>query len=246
MWCGMKTLWSEVKTLWGNHFGFSTSHELLENLEKDTYMKIERARCRSNIQRIILFSLALILFQTVNLIFIFLTDFQEDFKEEYFLASCILLCGTIAFLLIIKIRLLKKEDLEKDLLKGQILYRSFWGFYVLSSIIFCSLESMERMTFVNYVLLLVVLAIIPSLKWFESVLYIGAALIAQCGLWFSPPAMNIEDKLFCILIAVMAFVVSHMLYTSFITVNVAHNQLKKLAETDSLTNLLNRRGFEKN
>lgn len=233
----MRILINEIKSLWKNQFALNTPKEISDNLTKDDYIKIEEARCKSNIQRMISMCFVIIIIQTVNLLSAIYTDFHNGFKMEFSVASGLLLLICLLYLIIIKCF----HEKAKNITIGKIIYRSFWGFYVIGSLVFCYFDLIERGALTNYVLLMTILSVIPLLNWKEMLSLSGTGLITQCMMVYSAG----EYFQLCITVAILAFVVSHMLYTSFVTVHITHKQLENMAETDSLTNLFNRRGFDK-
>lgn len=237
----MPTLWSEIKFLWKNQFGLDTRPDIPKELTQEDFIQIERAQYRSNTQRIIAFSCFIILLELLNILFVSYTDFHAQYRSEYLFGSWFLLIVMAIYLLLIQIYALRPMEISKR----KLLCRSYWAFYMTGVLYICYWDIIEQRAFTNYILLMVVLAIIPLFSKIETFVFIGAGLVAECALWFAAGTIDNGHWTFSLLIAVLGMFISRILHSSFVSVNIAHRQLKRLAETDPLTNLLNRRGFEK-
>ncbi|GEM_PF-1996232 len=237
----MKRLLIELKSLWENQYALNVSKEVPGKVTEKEWAEIEQARSRSNIQRVILFTFILLFVQIANLLLNYFTDFHDGFNTAYSLGSLYFLAVCFVYLVLIGKYIAKSKNVKK----GRILSLSFWGFYIAGSLVFCYLELVERKAFTNFVLMMAAIAVIPVLNRKELMAFGGIGFAAEGILLFLVGSDAWEYIQLCVMIAAIAYAVSHMLYASFINVNIVHKQLEKMAQTDSLTNLLNRRGFEK-
>lgn len=240
----MKTLFNEIKALWENQFMLSTPRGINTNkgFSEEDYADVEAARCKNNVRKIILLAFILLIIEIINTAFLLnYSTIHSAFRMAYLAASGFLSTLCILYLIIIARGVAKSENPKTC----KTTYRSFWTFYISGTLIFCLLELTEGMAFTNFVLMMMVIAVIPIFSIREMLAYGGAGLTAEIVFLYFNDRLSPDNIQLAVMIFAVACIVSHIMHTSFFNVNIAHRQLEKMAETDPLTSLLNRRGFEK-
>lgn len=212
-------------------------------LEKDAWvklLKIQKKIINENIKRMLFTSVLMIVLIPAAMLFY---SFQPAKTEKGFSIQ-LLFIGTeviaiVFFILALVLR--KRAGLGK-----KILYRSFWGFYLLAFLALVYYNILNTLSFTSYFVLLSVFILVPFFSVAEQVYYIviQAAIVSAMCLKFSVQANMIVEIVFyhCILIGFSRYVV-HLQEEKYVLLEKLRS-IKIGADLDSLTGLYNRKGFE--
>ena len=223
---------------------FSVIHRVLccnwtDKLNKEEAAYICALKRESNIRRMRLFLIVLLIIQLSNMLVDILTNSHPKYFYGYLGASLFLAVLSVVYLVLIAVK--------KKVCNG--FYLSFWYLFAAGTLVFCVFDLLERGTLDNYVVLAAALAIIPVLSPRESAALIGTVLVLQeFGL------LILDEKVFYMqqsaILSVLTFAISISISGNFLSSRLLQRRLRetnemldRLSKTDTLTNLLNRRGL---
>ncbi|MEA4853916.1 MAG: GGDEF domain-containing protein [Christensenella sp.] len=199
-----------------------------------------------NMKRIIPIALLLICIEIANMITNAVSGAHAGFKEYYQAGAIFLLAIACIYLIAVTLLLSKNVDHRG---KWPAFYTSFWFFFVFGSMLFATLDVLERITLDNYLYMSAILTIVTLLSMKQILIVIIPnviiMIVAAVLLDFEP--FLIEQ---IILITIAVIVVSRLVTNIYCKMLIAKQtlerskvRLEKLSETDALTGLLNRRGL---
>lgn len=225
-------------------FRFQTAQqEHSPELEKKVALKI----AKNNVKRLIPFAAIILLIEIINQITILLTSSEDSLRAAYLPA------GILMILLMVSAILLAYLVLRRSFAAAghcRLLYRSFWWLFSLGMLVFIWLEICTRGSTNNFIYLLILTAAFPLLTWKESLLLFCAdtAVMFSFALY---SGLAPQQMLQFPLIAIFAWILSRMLYSSYkmneimmAQLKISNQKLMDLARTDPLTGLCNRRGIQ--
>ena len=205
----------------------------------DEYKYIETVRAESNLNRMFLCILMVLIFQAMNLTTLLLLGTHTKFAPGYLLAACFLSVVAVIYL-IIALLCSSKKELNCNL---QVLNHSFWILITVGLMLFNTLDILERDSLINYVIFLSAISFIPvlDLKELSSLLFSALSyqfillLIAGKG-----GHLFLQSLMFSFAVLLIA----QALFITFVKSSIDRKKLEFISETDALTGLLNRRGLD--
>lgn len=205
----------------------------------DEYKYIETVRAESNLNRMFLCILMVLIFQAMNLTTLLLLGTHAKFAPGYLLAACFLSVVAVIYL-IIALLCSSKKELNCNL---QVLNHSFWILITVGLMLFNTLDILERDSLINYVIFLSAISFIPvlDLKELSSLLFSALSyqfillLIAGKG-----GHLFLQSLMFSFAVLLIA----QALFITFVKASIDRKKLEFISETDALTGLLNRRGLD--
>ena len=201
-----------------------------------------------NIHRIPPFCAALFLLETTNFIVDITTNAHPEFLLQYMAASLSLAVVAVLFFFFTLFRVIRRPCGYR-LKKTTCLV--FWTLIAAGISFFSLFDIMERGALTNYIVLVTVLAVIPVLSLGEDIVFMAAVAVFQCTalLLYGADVFVIQQ---CALIPVFGMVVSQFFYRSSFSIRLlnrklqeANDKLEMVSQTDRLTGLLNRWGFDR-
>lgn len=217
--------------------------EYSPELEKKVELKI----AENNVKRLIPFAAIILLIEIINQITIFLTSSGDSLQAAY-LPAGILMILLMAVSILLSYLALRRSFVTAG--RCRLLYRSFWWLFSLGMLVFILLEISTRGSTNNFIYLLILTAAFPLLTWKESILLFCAdtAVTFSFALY---RGLTPQQLLQFPLIAIFAWILSRMLYSSYkmneimlAQLKISNQKLADLARTDPLTGLFNRRGIQ--
>ena len=197
----------------------------------------------ANVRRLLPFFLFIIVTEFSNIITDFTTNAHPKFEAAYLTANLFLLLASGVYLVSFYI-------LQKRLRRKRAFFISYWIIFSVGTLLFCALDMTERASLNNYIMLTTVTAVVMLFSLKEIIGFLLCYCILECTVIIitGQEAFLVQQA---ILITVMGTVASQFLYSSYVSslitqfqLKESNERLKELSQTDSLTGLYNRRGFE--
>ncbi|MCX7614864.1 MAG: GGDEF domain-containing protein [Clostridiales bacterium] len=229
-----------MTSLWENSFTKSILKQMPNCLLKDYDLRMEQSRCRFNIDRTVFFTYILLAAEFSNLLICLITNFKIRHVIYINCSTFLLILSILAILVFYFTR-----NLLTDIKKWSLIYRTFWCLYVIGAITFCFVEYRSQFTMTNYLLMMVAISIFPVFSVKELLVFGGIAFVTQ-GIFILTIEPFIPENIQLYLItSIVLFFTSRLLRKSYYAVLLTKIQLEEMADTDSMTGVLNRRGFER-
>lgn len=237
----MRKIQGELSTLFNSYkITFINTFKWKSNLNSDEIDYIENKKVDLNLHKIVLYSILVFFFQICNLIIDSLIKTHPGYQSQYLTAVIFLAVICIIYFVITLYFLLYNKF---NIIMKKLLYKSFW--FIISSgiLIFCILDLLETGSLNNFIILLVATAIIAVLDIKEISFILLFDLIVQVT-----AIIVLKKEVYLILhstiLVIASTVLGQMLFSAFLSSNIAQKRLQQFAETDALTGLPNRRGLE--
>jgi len=202
----------------------------------------------TNIKRLIPLLLFLLVIEISNMVMDSLNPAHPGFEKLFLYSNLYIMFLSLVYLVLISFALYPKE---KNMTFLIVIYHSFWWIFSTGVLFFAILDLMERAVLFNFVLLLIVLALVPITRMREIVsISLYAILVVTIAIVRLDLSANLIQQ--AILMGMAAVIFSQNFYCTFFStfisqkrLELSNQKLSQLAETDALTNLLNRRGADK-
>ncbi len=201
-----------------------------------------------NMKRMVPLLIFLLVIEISNMIVDTLSLTHASFQPLYIYGNYFLLFLAIVYLVLINFAFTPNE---KNLLFLSFIYHSFWWLFSTGVLFFAILDLLECGTLFNFVILLIVLAIVPIAKMQEiiAVSFYAVTVVCIAIIRLGLPVYLIQQA---IIMGIATVIFSQNFYCTFFSsflsqkkLELSNRKLAQLAETDALTNLLNRRGADK-
>ncbi|MCX7714365.1 MAG: GGDEF domain-containing protein [Clostridia bacterium] len=216
-------------------------------IDSDEHAYIEEKRTEANLKRIASFIFIILLFEFVSII-------ARIFKRSGIVYGTSGIAVDFLFILVCVFYSLTISHFVHSKKTGlgfkKLLYMSFWVCFSFFAMFFSTIELKNSGTLNYYAAAVVILSLfaVSSLK--EIIPLIGMNFVYQSIIAIVYHKWELAQ--YCIIAAIMAVIISQLLFSFFVSSYVTqirlektNEKLKELAETDMLTSLLNRRGVEK-
>ena len=206
--------------------------EIRESMEQETTVAV--------LKRLVVFLPLVILLQIANLFVDAFTAAHPVYRFAYHCASLFLLILTIISFLLVLYLLTKKRQ---QIYAYRFFISIFWFLFSVGDLFFVCLDLLESQSLVNWLVLLIVTAVIPLFPFLKALFFFMFDLfvvLAFC-LFFPLPVYLVQQIIF---LAIGSFILSQILYDTHFNTFINRKKLEKLAATDPLTGLLNRRGAD--
>ncbi|OQB14068.1 MAG: Phytochrome-like protein cph2 [Firmicutes bacterium ADurb.Bin193] len=217
-----------------NFFRLRRELTFLENKQ------VEDMRIETNNQRMITALILIFYMQILNLAANLVLRHHEE-NTIYFVAASVF--SLLVCIVYSAIYFLSKCWYKGIIIKKRRFYISFWVFISIGTFIFAFYDLLESKSLTNFLVIITGAAIIPILNLTEASFIILLNLVLEIAsivlLGYSP---NLIGR--SILLTFSGIFVSQMFFISYISSVMYQKKLKEYAETDSLTDLPNRRALE--
>jgi diguanylate cyclase (GGDEF)-like protein len=212
-------------------------------LPPDEVLYIENLKAELNLQRAILSIVIIALFEIFNFFYIISHNDLFSYLPQYLISVIAMIIICVTFFLI-ALYLIPKYKQQSNLLKKKIFYNSFWFVLSIAFISFRILDILENNTINNFIILIAILTIIPILESKEAIFLFLFNMVAQIFivLIFWPQSHLIIEAVWLTLIAI---IITQVLFKYYINTALTQKKLMDICETDALTGLLNRYGFDR-
>lgn len=217
------------------------SAEANANRTDPVYVRVDEKRINTNYKRIIPASLSLVFVEICGILYHLTHHVDSVFLFLYIGFFAILLLTTIVTLCLI----------EKTLRNGALNLRAqkrttavYWSVCTLSLIACSFFEAVDTGTLFQYIIYLISFTLWPTFKPNFAVPYYLVAFVAQLGymVYARTPFISI---LFMFGVTVLCVVGNYIQFAAYMDKHLAIEKLAQMAEYDTLTELLNRRGMRK-
>lgn len=217
------------------------SAEANANRTDPVYVRVDEKRINENYKRIIPASLSMVFVEICGTLYNLTNRIDSVFLYLYIGCFAVLLVTTIVTLCLI----------EKTLRAGTVNLRvqkrvtDFFWIVCTVSLISCSFfEAVDTGTLFQYLIYLISFTLWPTFKPNFAVPYYLVAFTAQLGymVYAYTPFISI---IFMFGMTVFCVVGNYIKFAAYMDKNLAIEKLERLAEQDTLTRLLNRRGMRK-
>ena len=212
-----------------------------KELSIDEIEYIRNIQADTNVKRMFLYMLLLFGIQICNLIVD--RTVISRYKSYYDMTSLYTMGICIIYFNIALVSLYKCPE-NLTVRRKRILYFGFWYIVSIICVAFNLGDMLDRRSINNFIYFLAAVSIIPIFNISELGLLLCVAIgIQACLVIFChlPIILLIQSIGLC----VFAIATNQMLFLSFVSTHISKKRLQISAETDMLTNLLNRWGLEK-
>lgn len=205
------------------------------------YVRVDEKRINANYKRIIPASISMVLVEICGTLYNLISRIDSIFLYLYIGFFAILLLTTIVTLCLIE-KTLRTGTLDLRVQKRVTGF--FWSVCTLSLIACSFFEAVDTGTLFQYLIYLISFTLWPTFKPNFAVPYYLVAFTAQLGymVYARTPFISI---LFMFGITVFCVVGNYIKFAAYMDKHLAIEKLELLAEYDTLTELLNRRGMRK-
>ncbi|MGN0571141.1 MAG: GGDEF domain-containing protein [Candidatus Fimenecus sp.] len=238
----MKYIRLELQRIWHDFLRkMNVSSELKATKTDAIHKKVDDNRMRQNYLKLIPASLLMVFIELCGILYHLFSCSQPLLRISYVIIFSVMLDTTILILVCINRELARGGASQKT---ERISAGLFWVLCTVVLMICSYIEACDTGTFVQYLIYVLLLSLLPVFRPAFSIPYFLTSFVAQVCimLWVNAPFPSI---VFIFGVTVFCILASYIKYSDYMANHIAVEQLAQLAEYDTLTNLLNRRGMQK-
>lgn len=213
--------------------------------ENPIFRELESERKHTNFIRIIPASLALLVVELCGMVWAVWSHVKFDYGRGFIISSCIFFAVSLIFISWIENGLKKSFLTDKT---KKITYSFYWILYMAEAMSFSIMEYLDRGEINNYITFIIVFTLLPIIEPIPKILIYGIAMGIEIQTMFFENARGVPANMgqvaVCIALTATGIVFSFLRFYFYISDSLTKKYYQYSANGDSLTGLMNRRGFE--
>ncbi|MGN0520951.1 MAG: GGDEF domain-containing protein [Candidatus Fimenecus sp.] len=238
----MKYIRLELRRIWRDFLQkMNVSSELKATKSDAVHKKVDDNRMRQNYLKLIPATLLMVFIEFCGMLYHLIGSDNQLLKTVYVVVFAVML-GTTVLILNCMNRALSRGGASQK--TERISAGLFWALCTVSLMICSYIEACDTGTYVQYLIYVLLLSLLPVFRPTFSMPYFLISFAAQMLIMLSVDA-PFPSILFIFGVTVFCIMASYIKYSDYMANHIAVEQLAQLAEYDSLTHLLNRRGMQK-
>lgn len=205
------------------------------------HKKVDENRMHRNYLKLIPSTLLMVFIEFCGMLYHLIGNSNPTLKTVYVIVFSVMLCTTILILVC----------MDKELSRGGASQRTervsaglFWALCTVSLMICSYIEARDTGTFLQYLIYVLLLSLLPVFRPAFSMPYFLISFAAQLCIMLSTEA-PLPSIIFVFGVTAFCIAAAYVKYSDYMSNHLAMEQLSMLAEYDELTKLLNRRGMQK-
>lgn len=219
----------------------NVSAELKAAKTDAVHKKVDENRMHRNYIKLIPSTLLMVFIELCGMLYHLIGNSNPILKAVYVIVFSVMLCATVLIL----------GCMDKELSHGGASQRTervstglFWALCTVSLMICSYIEARDTGTFLQYLIYVLLLSLLPVFRPAFSMPYFLISFAAQLFIMLSTEA-PLPSIVFVFGVTAFCIAAAYMKYSDYMSNHLAVEQLSRLAEYDELTKLLNRRGMQK-
>lgn len=219
----------------------NVSAELKAAQTDAVHKKVDENRMHQNYIKLIPSTLLMVFIELCGMLYHLIGNSNPTLKAVYVIVFSVMLCTTILIL----------GCMDKALSHGGASQRTervstglFWALCTVSLMICSYIEARDTGTFLQYLIYVLLLSLLPVFRPAFSMPYFLISFAAQLFIMLSTEA-PLPSIVFVFGVTAFCIAAAYMKYSDYMSNHLAVEKLSRLAEYDELTKLLNRRGMQK-
>ena len=205
------------------------------------HKKVDEHRMRRNYLKLIPSSLLLVLIELCGMLYHLFGSNNVSLKAVYVSVFTVIFFTAILILVNINRELSRGGATQKT---ERVSAWLFWALYTVCLIICSYIEARDTGTFLQYMIYVLMLSLLPVFRPAFSIPYFLISFAAQVCIMLSVN-MPVVSIAFVFGVSVFCVLASYVKYSDYMANHIAVERLAQIAEYDELTKLLNRRGMQK-